>query len=128
MATAEGGFLDRPVQAQRFKAPSYRASVRDRGQVLLANSIYHLTNDGAVAALAGQIIVLQAVFGGFGPAEVGLLGGATPVVTAILQILFGIIADRPRPSPLLSNGMSMLGFRPPAPSSSWGVRSAPSLV
>src|SRR3989475_10896053 len=81
---------------------------RDR-RVLLTNSMYHLTNDGAVAALAGQIIVLQAVFGGFGPAEVGLLGGATLVVTAIFQILFGVISDRRRPSPFLPIGVVIFG-------------------
>src|SRR5207245_8506803 len=67
-------------------------------RILLANSIYHLTNDGAVAALAGQIIVLQAVFGGFGPAEVALLGGTTLVITAICQILFALMSDRREPS------------------------------
>src|SRR5256712_3435841 len=128
MATAEGGFLDRPVQAQRFKAPSYRASVRDRGQVLLANSIYHLTNDGAVSALAGQIIVLQAVFGGFGPAEVGLLGGTTLVVTAVFQILFGIMSDRRDPSRFLPIGIVILGIGSLAASLSWNFWSLLFLV
>src|SRR3989475_9657235 len=67
-------------------------------RVLLANSMYHLTNDGAVAALAGQIIVLQAVFGGFGPAEVGLLGGATLVVTPLFSILFCVMSHPRDPS------------------------------
>src|SRR2546428_962357 len=86
---------------------------RDR-RVLLTNSMYHLTNDGAVAALAGQIIVLQAVVGGFGPAEVGLLGGTTPLVTAILPIVSGILSDRRHPSPFppLGIGNFGVGFLP----------------
>src|SRR2546425_10312762 len=96
-------------------------------RVLLANSMYHLTNDGAVAALAGQIIVLQAVFGGFGPAEVGLLGGTTLVVTAVFQILFGIISDRRDPSRFLPIGIALLGFGSLAPSLSWDFLSLPFL-
>src|SRR3989442_13357098 len=88
-------------------------------RVLLANSMYHLTNDGAVAALAGQIIVLQAVFGGFGPAEGGLLGGTTLVVTAIFQIVFGIMSGRRDPSRFLPIGVVILGGGFLAASLSW---------
>ena len=79
-------------------------------RVLLANSLYHLTNDGAVTILAGQIVVLQSVFGGFGPAEVGLLGGTALVVTAIFQFLFGVMADRRDPSRFLPIGIVVLGL------------------
>jgi len=79
-------------------------------RVLLANSIYHLTNDGAVTVLAGQIAVLQAVFGGFGPIEVGLLGGSALLVTAVFQFLFGIMADRRDPSRFLPIGIAILGL------------------
>jgi len=79
-------------------------------RVLLANSIYHLTNDGAVTVLAGQIAVLQAVFGGFGPIEVGLLGGSALLVTAVFQFLFGIMADRRDPSRFLPVGIAILGL------------------
>ena len=79
-------------------------------RVLVANSMYHLTNDGAVTVLAGQIVVLQAVFGGFGSAEVGLLGGTALVVTAIFQFLFGIMSDRRDPSRFLPIGIAILGL------------------
>jgi len=79
-------------------------------RVLLANSIYHLTNDGAVTMLAGQIVVLQSQFGGFGPAEVGLLGGIALVVTAVFQFLFGIMSDRRDPSRFLPIGIAILGL------------------
>jgi len=79
-------------------------------RVLLANSIYHLTNDGAVTVLAGQIVVLQSVFGGFGPTEVGLLGGTALLVTAIFQFLFGIMSDRRDPSRFLPIGIAILGL------------------
>ncbi len=79
-------------------------------RILLANSIYHLTNDGAVTVLAGQIAVLQAVFGGFGPIEVGLLGGSALLVTAVFQFLFGIMADRRDPSRFLPVGIAILGL------------------
>src|SRR3989442_1985821 len=100
---------------------------RDR-RVLLTNSMDHLTNDGAVTGLAGQIIVLQAVFGGFGPAEVGLLGGTTLVVTAIFQIVFGIMSDRRDPSRFLPIGIVILGFGSLAASLSWNFWSLLVLV
>src|SRR3989442_2986843 len=79
-------------------------------RVLLANSIYHLTNDGAVTMLAGQIVVLQSQFGGFGPAELGLLGGIALVVTAVFQFLFGIMSDRRDASRFLPIGIVILGL------------------
>ncbi len=81
-------------------------------RVLLANSVYHLTNDGAVTVLAGQIVVLQSVaaFGGFGAAQVGLLGGTALVVTAVFQFLFGIMSDRRDPSRFLPIGIAILGL------------------
>ncbi|HEX9341180.1 MAG TPA: MFS transporter [Thermoplasmata archaeon] len=79
-------------------------------RILFANSIYHLTNDGAVTVLAGQIAVLQAVFGGFGPIEVGLLGGSALLVTAVFQFVFGVMADRRDPSRFLPVGIAILGF------------------
>src|SRR5437870_4088707 len=97
-------------------------------RVLLANSIYHLTNAGAVAALAGQLLVLQSVFGGIGPAEVGLLGGTGLVVTAIFQILFGIMSDRRDPSRFLPIGIVILGFGSFAASLSWNFWSLLFLV
>jgi MFS family permease len=79
--------------------------------VLLANSLYHLTNDGAVTVLAGQIVVLQSVaaFGGLRPSEVGLLGGTALVVTALFQFVFGIMSDRRDPSRFLPIGIAILG-------------------
>src|SRR5712664_3884350 len=97
-------------------------------RVLLANSIYHLTNDGAVTALAGQIIVLQSVFGGFGPAEVGVLGATGLVVTAIFQILFGIMSDRRDPARFLPIGIAVLGFGCLAAALSWNFWSLLFLV
>ncbi|HYS99637.1 MAG TPA: MFS transporter [Thermoplasmata archaeon] len=81
-------------------------------RVLLANSIYHLTNDGGVTILAGQIAVLQtvAVFGGLGPLEVGILGGSALVVTAIFQFIFGVMSDRRDPSRFLPIGIVILGI------------------
>jgi FSR family fosmidomycin resistance protein-like MFS transporter len=79
-------------------------------RVLLANSLYHLTNDGAVTILAGQIVILQTAFGGFGPAEVGFLGGVALLVTAVFQLLFGIMSDRRDPSRFLPVGIVILGL------------------
>src|SRR3990170_3949774 len=66
-------------------------------RVLLANSIYHLTNDGAVMVMAGQITVLQATFG-FGPFETGLLSGVALLITAVFQFVVGVVSDRRGPS------------------------------
>lgn len=79
-------------------------------RVLIANSLYHLTNDGAATVLAGQIVVLQAVFGGLGPAEVGLLGGTALLVTAVFQFIFGIMSDTRDPGRFLPVGIAVLGL------------------
>lgn len=78
-------------------------------RVLLANSIYHLTNDGAVTVIAGEITVLRGVFA-FGAFEIGLITGTTMLVTAIVQILVGAMSDRRDPSRFLSLGILLLGF------------------
>ena len=77
-------------------------------RVLFVNSIYHLTNDGAVTVIAGQITVLQSVFA-FGPFETGLLSGAALLITAIFQLLFGAMSDRRDPSRFLPIGILILG-------------------
>src|SRR2546428_5252367 len=87
---------------------------RDR-RVLLTNSMYHLTNDGAVAALAGQIIVLQAVFGGFGPAEVWLLGGAPLAVSPRLSYPARNMVVPPGPFRFPSIRIVIFGVGFPAP-------------
>jgi MFS family permease len=78
-------------------------------RILLANSIYHLTNDGAVTVLAGQITVLQREFA-FGPLETGLLSGTALLVTALFQIVFGAMSDRRDPSRFLPVGIGILGI------------------
>ncbi len=97
-------------------------------RVLLANSIYHLTNDGAVTVLAGQIAVLQTAFGGFGPVEVGILGGTTLVVTAVFQFLFGAMSDRRDPSRFLPVGIVILGVGSLAVALSWSFWSFLAIV
>lgn len=77
-------------------------------KVLVANSIYHLTNDGAVTVLAGQITVLQVAFA-FGPFETGLLSGTALLITAIFQMVFGAMSDRKDPSRFLPVGILILG-------------------
>jgi len=78
-------------------------------RALLANSLYHLSNDGSVTVMAGQITVLQAVFR-FGPLEIGLLAGAALLVEAVFQILFGAMSDRRDPARFLPIGIFVLGF------------------
>jgi len=78
-------------------------------RVLSANSIYHLTNDGAVTVLAGQITLLQTAFA-FGPLETGLLSGTALLVTALFQIVFGAMSDRRDPTRLLAIGIVVLGL------------------
>ncbi len=128
LATWDRVAPDYPAGTNAISRCRIAGRVAGERHVLLANSIYHLTNDGAVTALAGQIIVLQAVFGGFGPAEVGLLGGTTLVVTAIFQILFGIMSDRRDPSRFLPIGIAILGFGSLAASLSWNFWSLLFLV
>lgn len=78
-------------------------------RVLFANSIYHLTNDGAVTVIAGQITVLQTTFL-FGPLETGLLSGLALLITAIFQIVFGAMSDRRDPPRFLPLGIVILGI------------------
>src|SRR5207247_1250435 len=59
------------------------------------------------------------VFGGLGPAEVGLLGVTGLVVTSIFQILCGIMSDRRDPSRFLPIGIAILGIGSLAASLSW---------
>ncbi|MGQ0797346.1 MAG: MFS transporter [Methanobacteriota archaeon] len=77
-------------------------------RVLLANSIYHLTNDAAVTVMAGQITVLRNALQ-FGAFEIGLLSGVGLLVTAVFQIAFGAMSDRREPSRFLSSGIVLLG-------------------
>lgn len=72
------------------------------------NSLYHLTNDGAVQVLSGQIAVLTGVFA-FGPFETGILGGTALLVNAIVQVLTGVMSDRRDPSHFLPIGILIVG-------------------
>ena len=78
-------------------------------RVLFANSLYHLTNDGAVTVIAGQITLLQTHFS-FGTFETGLLSGAALLVTAIFQMVFGAMSDRRDPTRFLPLGIVVLGL------------------
>lgn len=78
-------------------------------RVLLANSTYHLTNDGAVTVIAGQITLLQTTFA-FGPLETGLLSGTALLITAVFQIVFGAMSDRRDPPRFLPLGIVVLGI------------------
>ena len=82
--------------------------VRDR-RILVANSLYHLANDGGVTVMAGQITVLQATFA-FGAFETGLLSGLALLVAAIFQFVFGVMSDRRDPSRFLPIGIAILGL------------------
>lgn len=84
------------------------AAVAGGRRALLANSLYHLTNDGAVTVMAGQITVLQAVFR-FGPFEIGLLAGTALLVEAIVQVIVGAISDHRDPARFLPIGILLLG-------------------
>ncbi len=81
--------------------------VGDR-RVLLVNSLYHLTNDGAVQVLSGQIAILAGVFA-FGPFETGILGGTSLLVNALVQVLTGVMSDRRDPSRFLPIGIVIVG-------------------
>lgn len=77
-------------------------------RVLLVNSLYHMTNDGAVQVLSGQIAILAGVFA-FGPVETGILGGTALLVNAIVQVLTGVMSDRRDPSRFLPIGILIVG-------------------
>jgi MFS family permease len=91
-----------------YGAGPSRAGVAGDRRILLANSIYHLNNDGAGTVIAGQITVLREVFA-FGAFEIGLITGTAMLVTALFQILFGAMSDRRDPSRFLSLGILVLG-------------------
>jgi FSR family fosmidomycin resistance protein-like MFS transporter len=77
-------------------------------RVLLVNSLYHLTNDGAVQVLSGQIAILTGVFA-FGPFETGILAGTSLLVNAVVQVLTGVMSDRRDPSRFLPFGILIVG-------------------
>ncbi len=77
-------------------------------RVLLVNSLYHLTNDGAVQVLSGQIAILTGVFA-FGPFETGILGGTSLLVNALVQVFTGVMSDRRDPSRFLPIGILIVG-------------------
>ncbi len=85
-----------------------RAVAPDR-RILLANSVYHLTNDAAVTVMAGQITILRTDLK-FGYIDVGVLTGAALLVTIVAQIVFGHMADRKDPSRFLPIGIAFLGI------------------
>ena len=78
-------------------------------RILLATSVYHLTNDAAVTVMAGQITVLKDQFA-LGYIDVGLLTGVALLVTLVAQIIFGRMADRRDPSRFLPFGIAFLGI------------------
>ena len=77
-------------------------------RVLLVNSVYHFTNDGAVQVLSGQIAILTGVFA-FGPFETGILAGTSLLVNAFVQVLTGVMSDRRDPSRFLPIGILIVG-------------------
>ncbi len=77
-------------------------------RVLLVNSLYHLTNDGGVQVLSGEIAILAGVFA-FGPFETGILGGTALLVNAVFQVLTGFMSDRRDPSRFLPIGILIVG-------------------
>ena len=86
-----------------------RGAMAGDRRVLFANSIYHLTNDGAVTVIAGQITLLQIAFA-FGPFETGVLTGTALLITAVFQIVFGSMSDRRDPPRFLPVGVVILGI------------------
>lgn len=77
--------------------------------MLLATSIYHLTNDASVTIMAGQITVLRRELA-FGYVDTGLLTAVALLVTVVAQIAFGRMADRREPSRFLAIGIAFLGL------------------
>ena len=78
-------------------------------RVLLTVGVYRLANDGAVQVLAGQIVLLSAVFS-FGPFETGVLVGTSLLVNAVCQVFLGVLSDRRDPSRFLPIGIVILGI------------------
>ncbi len=92
-------------------------------RVLLVNSLYHLTNDGAVQVLSGQIAILTGVFA-FGPYLTGVLGGTSLLVNALVQVVTGVMSDRRDPSRFLPIGILTVGVScllVAAATSFWGL-------
>ena len=89
--------------------PNSARGMAPDGRVLLATSIYHLTNDAAVTVMAGQITVLQRELV-FGYVDTGLLTAVALLVTVIAQIAFGHNADRRDPARFLAFGIAFLGL------------------
>ena len=77
-------------------------------RVLLTVGLYHLSNDGAVQVLAGQIVLLSAVFS-FGPFQTGVLVSTSLLVNAVCQVILGVLSDRRDPSRFLPIGVAILG-------------------
>lgn len=77
-------------------------------RVLLTVGLYHLSNDGAVQVLAGQIVLVSAVFS-FGAFQTGLLVGTSLLVNAVCQVVLGVLSDRRDPSRFLPIGVAVLG-------------------
>src|SRR3989442_8776195 len=90
-----------------LRARIRRPVAADR-RILLANSIYHLTNDAAVTVMAGQITVLKDQFA-LGDVDIVLLTGVALLVTVVAQIVFGRLADRRNPSRFIPIGIPFLG-------------------
>jgi MFS family permease len=82
--------------------------VAKEGRVLYANSLYHMTNDAAVASLPAlfPLLVLDL---GFGPAVVGFVTAAALVVTVAFQIVLGGVSDRGNAVRYLHGGILLLG-------------------
>ena len=87
-------------------------------RVLLANSVYHMTNDAAVTVMAGQITVLKSHFS-IGYFDVGLLTGTALLVTVLAQLVFGRMGDRRDPSRFLPIGIAFLGIASMAVTTAW---------
>jgi MFS transporter, FSR family, fosmidomycin resistance protein len=94
--------------AYPFRPSGHCGVVPGDRRVLLTNSIYHLTNDGTVTIVAGEITLLQVAFT-FGAFETGVLSGMALLVTALFQIVFGIVSDRRDPPRFLPLGIVILG-------------------
>src|SRR2546426_6167044 len=100
-----------------LRARIRRLVAADR-RILLANSVYHLTNDAAVTVMAGQITVLKTHFS-IGYFDVGLLTGIALLVTVVAQVVFGHMADRRDPSRFLPIGIVFLGLASIVVTTAW---------
>lgn len=78
-------------------------------RILIANSVYHLTNDGAVTVLPALFPVLREELA-FGYAEVGLVTATALAVTVVFQLVFGALADRSGRKHLLPLAIAWLGM------------------